>query len=59
MAGTYIQFCCKRCGHRMFDYIKGNFSLEIKCKKCKRVVLINHLVYHRLIKNTKEDRIEI
>lgn len=28
---------CRKCNHRMFDYIAGDVSIEMKCCRCKRV----------------------
>ncbi len=29
---------CKKCNHRIFDYIAGDMSLEIKCNRCKTTI---------------------
>lgn len=34
-----VKICCSKCGRRLFDYISGNVELEMKCERCKRVVL--------------------
>ena len=29
---------CKKCNHRIFDYIAGDMCLEIKCSRCKTII---------------------
>ena len=29
---------CKKCNHRIFDYIAGDMCLEIKCSRCKTTI---------------------
>ena len=31
---------CKHCGNRMFDYVAGDIHIEMKCNRCKRVVIL-------------------
>lgn len=45
-----IQFCCKRCGHRLFDYVDGNLKLRLKCNKCKRTLWARSSAYEVPIK---------
>ncbi len=32
---------CRKCNQRMFDYISGDVQLEMKCCRCKRVLVMN------------------
>lgn len=54
-----IQFYCRRCGHRLFDYVGGDFTIEIKCKKCKRVLIVKSAVYQELIKGIQNNKIAV
>lgn len=54
-----IQFCCKRCGHRLFDYIGGEFTIELKCNKCKRVLLAKSNAYAKLINEAENSRVAV
>lgn len=54
-----IQFCCKRCGHRLFDYIEGEFTIELKCNKCKRVLLAQSVAYQNLIKGAENNKVTV
>lgn len=54
-----IQFCCRRCGHRLFDYIGGEFTIELKCNKCKRVLLAKSVAYQNLIKEAKNNKVAV
>ena len=31
---------CPYCGHRMFRWIDGKWTLEIKCTSCKKIVTL-------------------
>lgn len=31
---------CPYCGHRMFRWIDGQWTLEVKCTSCKRIVVL-------------------
>lgn len=35
-----IEVRCRVCNQRMFDYMSGNFLIEIKCGRCKTVNLL-------------------
>ena len=39
-ADTRIIIRCKKCNQRMFDYISGDVQLEMKCCRCKRVLVM-------------------
>ena len=54
-----IQFCCKWCGHRLFDYIGGEFTIELKCNKCKRVLLAKSVAYQNLIEEAKNNKVAV
>lgn len=54
-----IQFCCKRCGHRLFDYIGGEFTIELKCTKCKRVLLTRCATYQELKKDAQNGKVAV
>ncbi|MBQ8639643.1 MAG: hypothetical protein IJ468_10790 [Lachnospiraceae bacterium] len=56
MTEQKITFRCQKCKHRLFDWIEGDFTLVVKCVKCKRV-LRAHGVKHREVKegNTPEE----
>lgn len=54
-----ITFCCKRCGHRLFDYIGGEFAIELKCNKCKRVLLVKSNAYQSLIRQKKDNKVAV
>lgn len=54
-----ITFCCRRCGHRLFDYIGGNFEIELKCTKCKRVLLAKCEAYQELIEKAKNNKVTV
>ena len=50
-----IDVRCSVCNQRLFDYVEGDFLIEIKCSRCKTVNLLRgrrdkvwndkHLVY--------------
>jgi phage FluMu protein Com len=31
---------CPWCGHRMFKWIDGQWTLEVKCPSCKRITVL-------------------
>ncbi len=31
---------CKVCNQRLFDYVEGDFLIEIKCSRCKTINLL-------------------
>ena len=33
---------CKKCNNRMFDYVSGDLHIEMKCCKCKRVMVLKN-----------------
>ena len=33
---------CKCCGNRMFDYVAGDMYIEMKCNRCKRVLVLKN-----------------
>ena len=33
---------CRKCNQRMFDYISGDVSIEMKCCRCKRVMVMKN-----------------
>ena len=33
---------CRKCNQRMFDYIAGDVQLEMKCCRCKRVMVMKN-----------------
>ena len=33
---------CRKCNQRMFDYIAGDVSIEMKCCRCKRVMVMKN-----------------
>lgn len=33
---------CRKCNQRMFDYISGDVQLEMKCSRCKRVMVMKN-----------------
>lgn len=33
---------CKKCNQRMFDYISGDVHIEMKCSKCRRVLMMKN-----------------
>ena len=34
---------CRKCNQRMFDYISGDVNVEMKCCRCKRVMVMKSL----------------
>lgn len=46
---------CRICNKRLFDYVSGDFTIEIKCSRCKAVNVLQgkkdkrlkqrHLIY--------------
>jgi phage FluMu protein Com len=54
-----IQFCCRRCGHRLFDYIGGEFMIELKCEKCKRVLIARCATYQELMKKAQKGKVTV
>lgn len=41
---------CKRCGQRMLecDYTSGDFTIEMKCVRCTRVLIAKGMTFERL-----------
>lgn len=37
-----IEFRCKACNNRLFDYISGDMHIEMKCTRCKRVMVLKN-----------------
>lgn len=35
-----IIFRCGKCKQRLFDYMAGDMTVEMKCSRCKRVLLL-------------------
>lgn len=33
---------CKCCNQRMFDYVSGDMHIEMKCSRCKRVMVLKN-----------------
>ena len=33
---------CRKCNQRMFDYVSGDMHIEMKCNKCKRVLVMKN-----------------
>ena len=33
---------CRKCNQRMLDYISGDMHIEMKCNKCKRVLVMKN-----------------
>lgn len=44
MDKSKIEFHCRKCNKRLFDYIAGDMCLEIemKCERCKRVMRLKN-----------------
>lgn len=40
MEKSKIEFHCKKCNKRLFDYIAGDIciDIEMKCERCKRIM---------------------
>ena len=51
-----IEFRCKACNNRLFDYISGDMHIEMKCTRCKRVMVLKNyteiLIRKEAIKGT-------
>lgn len=41
-ADNRIVIRCKKCNQRMFDYISGDVHIEMKCSKCRRVLIMKN-----------------
>lgn len=41
---------CKRCGQRMMecDFASGDFTIEMKCMRCTRVLIAKGMTFDRL-----------
>lgn len=37
-----IAIRCKECNNRMFDYVSGDMHIEMKCVRCKRVLVLKN-----------------
>lgn len=35
-----IQFRCKKCNKLLFNYISGDLHMEMKCERCKRILVL-------------------
>lgn len=33
---------CRKCNQRMFDYVSGDMHIEMKCSRCKRVMVMKN-----------------
>lgn len=40
MENSRIEFHCRKCNKRLFDYIAGDMriDIEMKCERCKRIM---------------------
>ncbi len=45
-----IEFRCKTCNNRLFDYVSGNMHIEMKCTRCKRVMILKSYT-EKIIRN--------
>lgn len=37
-----VRFHCRKCNKRLFDYISGDLQIEMKCDRCKRVLVLKN-----------------
>ena len=50
---------CKKCNQRMVDYIAGDVSIEMKCCRCKRVMVMKNYTESFLRVRAKNGEIKI
>lgn len=54
-----ITIRCKKCNHRMFDYVAGDMCLEIKCSRCKTYIGVIHFMGNQIQANAKNGECRI
>lgn len=50
---------CRKCNQRMFDYISGDVQLEMKCCRCKRVLVMRNYTESFLRARAKDGEFKI
>ena len=50
---------CKHCNNRMFDYVAGDMHIEMKCNKCKRVLVMKNYTESMIRANAKNGEYRI
>lgn len=54
-----IVFRCKACNNRLFDYISGDMHIEMKCTRCKRVMVLKNYTEKLIRVNAKNNTFRI
>lgn len=53
MNSNKIEFHCRKCNKRLFDYMAGDMCLiEMKCERCKRVICLKKYTELHIRENT-------
>ena len=50
---------CKHCNNRMFDYVAGDMHIEMKCNRCKRVLVFKNFTEEQIRANAINGEIRI
>lgn len=50
---------CKHCNNRMFDYVAGDMHIEMKCNKCKRVLVMKNYTESMIRANAEKGEYRI
>lgn len=50
---------CKHCNNRMFDYVAGDMHIEMKCNKCKRVLVMKNYTENVIRAHAKNGELRI
>ena len=49
----------KHCNNRMFDYVSGDMHIEMKCNKCKRVLVMKNYTESMIRANAEKGEYRI